>query len=313
MLRLLGLLATASLAVGGFLTLDFTRLRNVADAAEAPPPTVQDYFAALPDRIATFTARPTMASLPSDLAGMLPKPPEGWTVRPPTAEDVAAFLPKGRDGDRDARNLIEAAASPKARNGAEVVVLTYENDDRKVMVSAVRYPDDIFTSPARARDRFALQTEAAKFRALDVLTVRGLDVTEDYLPEGMRGRLFMADVGGQIHLRILTPKRMKDAELVTFFQTLHVEAMNAAVVDRQDGLGKVPVIVLASALSDPDREVYQTGRTLREAEAAARARLLRDEAEAAIPATGTDVSAASGAAAECVEGAGGVKRCKVTD
>ena len=66
----------------------------------------------------------------------------------------------------------------------------------------------------------------------------------------------MADVGAQIHIRVLVPKRMKEAELVAFFETLHVKAMNASVVDNVEGLGDVPVIVLASALTDEDREAY---------------------------------------------------------
>ena len=97
------------------------------------------------------------------------------------------------------------------------------------------------------------------------MTVRGLDVTEDLLPEGFRGRLFLADVGAQIHLRVLAPKRMKDEDLVPFFETLHVKAMNADVIDKVEGLGEVPVIVLASALDDTERDAYHADRATRAA------------------------------------------------
>jgi hypothetical protein len=204
-----------------------------------------------------------------------------------------------------------------------------------VLVRAVRYPNLIFTSAAAMDQRTELQAMAAQFRGTDFMTVRGLDVTEDLLPEGFRGRLFLADVGAQIHIRLLAPKRMKDAGLLPFFETLHVEAMNASVIDKVEGLGKVPVIVLASALDDTDRDAYFAARSARVAEEASReeaARLVAEAEAAAAPVEESiGVSGLIGslfkseepkpevaapvekkpATPDCTTSDNGVKRCKV--
>ena len=168
-----------------------------------------------------------------------------------------------------------------AGSGTESVTLAYERGDQTVLIKAVRYPNIIFTSFAAMQQRMELQMVGPEFRGTEFMTVRGLDVTEDLLPEGFRGRLFLANVGAQIHLRVLAPKRMKDTELVAFFQTLHVEAMNASVIDKVEGLGKVPVIVLASAMDQAEREAYLADRDARAAAEAEREAADRSAAEAA--------------------------------
>lgn len=325
-------MVTLVLGLGAFLALDFRISSQQASAEDAAALTFQEYLGGLTGRLASIAGSSSSEKLPSDLADMLPRPPEGWTVRPAVADDVDAFLPKNRrDGEPKARDLVEAVGSARTSRGAEVVILTYEKGDRKVVIKAARYPDAIFTGLGALQQRFELQMAAPEYRGRNFMTVRGLDVTEDVLPDAMRGRLFMANVGGQIHLRILASKRMKDADLLPFFETLHVRALNAAVVDRQDGLGDVPVIVLASALGDNEREAYDADRAARGAAEAARWREERLAAEAeageAAKKTAAEVgtlngegtittegnSPSAGFASDCKAGDGGTKRCKVGD
>ncbi len=329
MLRLIGFLLMVMVGGGGFLALDYSMARQLVSAEDDAALTFRQYLGDLPGRISTVTGSTATPGLPTALQDMLPKPPKGWTVRPAVAEDVKPFMPRNRgDGDPKARDLIQAVVKDRVPNAAEVVILTYENGDRRVIVKAVRYPDVIFTGFMAREQRYDLQMLKAEFRGISSMTVRGLDITEEMLPEGMRGRLFMADVGAQIHLRVLVPKRMPDAEVVSFFETLHVKAMNAAVVDQRDGLGEVPVIVLASALDRAGRDAYDADRAARAADKAARSRSARDAADAeAAAAAAADVSAdvsadsaepeaepaAKPAEAQCVTGAGGIKRCKVSD
>ncbi len=308
-----------TIGAGGFLALDYNMARQLADSEEEDGGlTVREYLGGLSVRIASVTGSAATPGLPSALQDMLPKPPEGWTVRPATADDVTGFLPRDAGaGEAKARDLVFAMVNDKVDGAAEVVILAYERRDRRVIVKAVRYPDVIFTSDMAIQQRFDLQMKAAEYRGISSMTVRGLDITEDLLPDDMRGRLFMADVGGQIHLRVLAPRRMPDAELVTFFETLHVKALNAAVVDKREGLGEVPVIVLASSLSNADRDAYDADRAARAAAEAAQSREALQMAEAAIAAeAGPDATPeaeaeAAPAVAQCVQGAGGVKRCKV--
>jgi hypothetical protein len=255
------------------------------------------------------------------LADMMPRPPDGWTVRPAVPEDAAPFMPRRADtAPPDARKLVEGLVAPVDSGGPETVALTYERGDRRVVVRAVRYPDVIFTSFAAMTQRFELQMLTASLETQPFMTVRGLDVSEDILPPEMRGRLFVADVGAQIHLRVLAPDRMEDDDLVPFFQTLHVQAMNASVVDKQEGLGEVPVIVLASAMDELAREAFEADRAAREAEAARLAEEGRRAAEAeAAAAAGGEAGTpaedpgkpAPGFGADCETGAGGIKRCSV--
>jgi hypothetical protein len=312
-LRLIGFLAMTAIGLSGFLTVDYSMSRKQAQSGGGADLTIQDYLGGLSGRIASITGPSGTPGLPRALADMMPEPPAGWTVRPTAAEDVEVFQPRNRrEGDPEARKLVTSVGSANVQGGAEAVVLTFDKGDQRVVIKAVRYPDAIFRTADFLRQRQDLQSRSPVFRGLSFMTVRGLDVTEDVLPDGMRGRLFIADVGGQIHLSVLAPKRMKDAELVAFFQTLHVKAMNASVVEKQAGLGDVPVIVLASALGKAEYEAYQADRAARATEIAAR----RTEALAAAEAQAKATEGASTTrlrVGECEKGAGGVKRCTVGD
>lgn len=334
MIRLIGTLLMLTITAGGYMYYDFRMSSRLAGGADAEGLTFNEYVSGLTGRLAGLSGAARASGLPTRLTDMLPKPPEGWTVRTVTAEDIKPFLPKSSGkADKAAVAALEALVSAESAQGTEVATLAYEKGDRTVLIRAVRYPNLIFTSPAAMDQRTELQSMSAQFRGTEFMTVRGLDVTEDLLPEGFRGRMFLADVGAQIHIRVLAPKRMKDADLLPFFETLHVEAMNASVIDKVEGLGKVPLIVLASALDDTDRDAYFAARTAREAEQARKDDSMRQAAEAQAAATpvedspgiagllgslfGTETAKAEEAApveekpatATCETGKNGVKSC----
>lgn len=334
MIRLIGSLFMLAITASGYMYFDYRMSAKWAGREDAEGLTFTEYLSGLSGRVAGLTSAAAASGLPTKLADMLPKPPEGWTARPVVAADVEPFLPKStRNADAKAMAAIEAMALADGGTGTEVATLAYEKGDRTVLIRAVRYPNIIFTSFAAMEQRFTLQMQSAEFRGTEFMTVRGLDVTEALLPEGFRGRYFVADVGAQIHLRVLAPKRMKDAELVPFFETLHVQAMNASVIDKVEGLGEVPVIVLASALDAGARDAYLSAVAARAAEEASReeAKRLEAEAEAAkAPAedagggflsglfgTKNDAEAKtetpqdSANKISCDTGKDGVKRCKV--
>lgn len=330
MLRLIGFLVMTAVGVGGLIAVDFNMSRQLASAEDEEGLTFREYIGGFSERIAHVTGSAGATNLPGALADMMPRPPEGWTVRPATRDDIDAFLPRDpAEADKDALALVTSIGKPRVARGAEVVSLTYERADRRVVIQAIRYPDLIFTSFMAMQQRFELQMATASLRGRPFMTVRGLDVTEPFLGDGMRARLFVADVGGQIHLRVLAMRRMTDADLVPFFETLHVRAMNAAVVDRQDGLGEVPVIVLASAMAEAERAAYEADIAARAAEAAVRAEEARKTAEAEARAAAEAAAAengqpagegtlpaegqkpATGFAADCEQGDSGTKRCKV--
>lgn len=325
MLRFFGFIVMAVTGFGALLVLDYNITRKAAEAESEEMLTFGDYIGAFPERIAELTRSSASAGLPTALADMLPRAPEGWTVRPATKDDIDVFLPKkGAKAEAASVELVKSVGSTRQAKGAEVVILTYEKGDRRVVVQAIRHPDSIFTGHAARDRRFDLRMASATPRGSSFMTVRGLDVTEDFLGDGMRGRYFFASVGAQIQLRVLASRRMKDADLLPFFETLHVKALNASVVDRQEGLGEVPVIVLASALDKEERAAFDADRAARNAEAAARAReeLAVAEAEAAAAARakaeagdGTEEGKKdrpkTGLGGDCAKGTGGIKRCSV--
>jgi len=318
-LRLIGLLSMVAIGAGGFLALDYSMARQLVTEADAEADlTIPDYLGGLSGRLASLARSADPSGLPRDLADMLPRAPDGWTVRPTTEDDAQAFLPReAGTGEGAARDLITDMVNTKVDDAAEVAILTYERGERRVIIKAVRYPDVIFTGAMATDQRLALQTRGATYRGLSTMTVRGLDITEDMLPDDMRGRLFFADVGGQIHLRVVASRRLTDADLVSFFETLHVKAMNAAVVQKRDGLGDVPVIVLASALGRDARNAYDTDRAARAAARLAASRAAYDASQVTVAAEAEAASDSPEAAPEvapaivCETGAGGVKRCKV--
>jgi hypothetical protein len=336
-IRLAGFLIIVAVTAGGSMYFDFKMSAKRAGQEGAEGPTFTDYLSGLPGRVAGLTSAAAANGLPTKLSDMLPRPPEGWTQRPVTAEDVAAFLPKSAGkADERAVAAINAMALADGGDGTDVVALAYEKGDRVVLIRAIRYPNDIFIGSAALDQRAKLQDRTAQFRGTEFATVRGLDVTEDLLPEGFRGRMFLADVGAQIHLSILVPKRTKDTDLLPFLETLQVEAMNASVIDKVEGLGQVPVIVLASALNEAGRDAYLADVAARKSLETAREASGRAEAEAQLAATATQdqgggllgrlfgmkgqaetpetpAVAAKTDAEEivCETGKDGVKRCKV--
>lgn len=298
MLRLFGFVLTFVLGVGGFVAVDYASAKRWTGGEAAKGLHFSQYLGSLPARFSGSSAS-SATGLPRALADMMPAAPEGWTVRPAVAADLEGFLPqKSTNETLAAQKYVKALGAAASGSGAEIVFLTYEKGERRVVIEATRFPDLIFTSQMAMAQRVELQTVQAQFRGRPYMTVRGLDVTEDVLPDGMRGRYFLANVAGQIHLRMLTGKRMKDEDLIPFFKTLHVKAMNASVIDKEHGLGDVPVIVLASALDPATREIYDAERTARREAQAARREADRLAAEAA--ALATNVVDASAATSETV-------------
>ena len=311
MLRLFGFLVTLSIMVGAVLMLDFNSVRKQALAADQPVPDFQTYLDGLQPRIVSLLSSSDAdagPSLATDLAQMLPRAPDGWTMRPAERDDLQSFLPKEKGKlEGEAAGLIESLVKPKGPKGSSAVALVYEKGDRKIIVKAVRYPDSTFGDPAAYA---ALLKDDSPFRQTSFLRVRGLDVMEDALPDGMRGRLFSGEVGGQIRIWILAPKRTPDQDLLPFFETLDVRAMNAAVIDSEDGLGEIPVMLLVSDLDETELAAYEADRAARAAARETR----RDEVRATLATTApaaVEGSTNKPAEVNCTKGAGGIKRCTV--
>jgi hypothetical protein len=319
-LRLFGFFLLAGVGAAGILFLDFNRTVQQAGAADEPPPSFRTYIASVPDRLASMSGSSVASDTIVALSDMLPRAPEGWTMRPLDAADIKSFLPKGRDdGDPAVIDLVKAVGNNRVEEGATVAIQAYERGERRVVIQLVRLPDRIFQQPAAIERRYDLQVQAAELRGRPFMTVRGLDVTEELLGDGMRARFFSASVGAQIRVRVLASKRLKDAELVPFFETLNVRAMNASVVDRQAGLGELPVLVLASALNESDLAAFEADRTARGAQAILRAQEVRAdalaEAETAMDTNETDTTGKQpkpGLSSDCQKDSGKDNRCSVT-
>jgi hypothetical protein len=317
-LRLFGFMVLVLLGAGGILFLDFNRTVQEAAAAEADPPSFRSYLEAVPERLASLRPPRRDPAERLELAAMMPRAPEGWTARPIADADIEGFLPRSGDkADAEMVRLVRSVGSARVERGATVAIQAYERGERRVVVQYVRLPDAIFTDPAAIDRRFDLQIEAASQRGRPFLTVRGLDVTEAFLGDGMRARHFTADVGAQIRIRVLASRRMKDAEMVPFFETMNVRALNAAVIDRQPGLGEVPVLVLGSALGEDDLATYESDRAARSALSIQRAHERRDLARAELPAAAaaagkSPASKENSASTECRKDAGGIKRCRIS-
>lgn len=301
---------TAGLAISVFLALDFNMARQRASAEDPVGLTVEEYLRGIPDRFASSASTASRpAGLPRKLADMLPRAPDGWTVRPAVAEDVEVFQPKpGVEIDRISTGLVAEAGGLQQPYGPKVEVLAYENGNQRVLIRALRHDDSGFGEDADADDLLALMTMKPAFRGVPVLTVRGLDVTEDVLPMGFRARLFMADVGGQIHLRILTPKAMTDRELLPFLETLNVEAMNASVVLSEPGLGQLPHIQIASDMTEADLAAYVAARQKRANARKDRAMQMLGDARAE---AGVAIPEVARPALDCTKSTSAIKRCTI--
>lgn len=282
MLRLLGLLVLVLAGAGGTLFLDYNRTVQQADAGDAAAPSFRSYIEAVPARLVSLTGSSRSSALPQTLAAMLPQAPKDWTTRPLDEKDIGGFQPKsGKTADPASIDLVRSFGQSPA-NGSESTVLVYEAGERRVVIQLTRHPDSIFSGQEEIIRRFELQMEAAVLRGRPAMTIRGLDIVEEFLGDGMRARYFTASVGAQLELKVLASKRLKDADLAGLLQTLNVEAMNAAVIDRKPGLGEVPVIVVASAMGDADRAAYEADRNDQAKAAAIHVQVLRAAFEAGL-------------------------------
>jgi hypothetical protein len=319
-LRLFGVLVLVLAGAGGILFVDFNRTLQQASAADLPPPSFRSYLESVPGKVASLRASLPAATRTAPLADMLPPAPEGWTMRPVDPKDIEGFLPKAKgDGDGAMIDLVKAAGSTRVAKGVSVAIQAYEKGERRVVIQLVRHPDSVFSGLDAIDQRHALQSWAAEQRGRMFLTVRGLDVTEEFLGDGLRARYFSASAGAQIQLRLLASKRLKDDDLLPFFEALDVAAMNANVVDPEPGLGKVSVLVLPSAMSEADRTDYEADRAARSMAAAERADALRDAARAELAALGSGatgdapvVAPKTGLTSECKKDSSGIKRCSIS-
>lgn len=264
----------------GYLAFDYWNVNRMAKHGDGDGVTVSEYLGGWVSLAGAIGAADEDGpALPGELAGMMPKAPEGWTVRPTEPGDVDAFLPAG--ADEKAVKLVRAVVSEREGNGLRQVRQTYQNGARTVVVELVRYPDFIFTSFGAMALKMELQMTSATFSGRDFMTVRGMEIHEDVLPEGIALRYLVGDVADQIWVRVLAPRTMTDEDLLPFFETLHVPAMNANVVEKVPGMGEVPVIVLASVIDASTRAALEAEREAEFAQLEAERAAKEAEAKAA--------------------------------
>ena len=81
MFRLIGLLVLLVVGFGGYLVVDYNNAKRAAATEDSKGLTFTEYLGGFSERIAGLAASSGSArGLPTELAGMLPKPPEGWTA-----------------------------------------------------------------------------------------------------------------------------------------------------------------------------------------------------------------------------------------
>lgn len=263
-LRLAFGLFFSTIALLGYLAFDYTMVNRSIVATGAEPISFFTYVKGWTGMVAILAqgdgdaAEGAVAPPPATLVAMLPKAPQGWTLRPTEEADAQPFLTPGL-GEKE-RALVLSATLPETGKGVERAAQTYQNGARQVVVELVRYPDIIFTSLAAMAQKMQLQMASLDVAGKDFMAVRGLEVREARLGSDAAARVFLADVGGQIHLRVLAPATMSDEELLTLFETLNVPAMNADVIEKVAGLGEVPVIVLASVIDSETRKAREAER-----------------------------------------------------
>ena len=316
-LRLVVALFFPVISLCGYLAFDFWNANRMARMGEGDGISVGEYLSGWVSFAGAVSkgddpAAAASSAMPQGLAAMLPKPPAGWTSRPTTPADVDSYITAEADGD--AVHYARAVASERSGKGMEQARLTYENGDRRVVFELLRYPDFVFTSFAAMQIKMELSMAGPQFGARSFMTVRGMEIMEDQLPEGVGLRYFVGDVSDQIWVRALAPRDMTDEELLPFFQTLHVPAMNANVVEKVNGMGEVPVIVLASVIDAETRAAMEAEFAAEEArlaeERAARDAELAAQAEAeakaeAERAEGIETDAESGVKVRKGTGEGG--------
>lgn len=297
MLRQVSLISLLVFLLAALVMLDFKAAERLAVAEGRDLPSLPEHFVGIGSRILAkiesgFGGGASESS--ARLALSLPAVPDGWeirTIEPGTAKSLLAKTQK--DNDPDTISLIEDLLVAKAPRGSEAAQLAYGRKDRLVVFKLVRQPDSLFTDPENLTDLDALIAARPPQAVQDFLRVRGLDVAELILPEKARARVFTAELGGQLRLWVLSSKKMTDTDLVPFFETLDVAAMNAAVRAREGGIGAVPVVVVVSELDKAARSAYEADR-------AARAR----DREAALAATREGLAARTSPVAESSDNAG---------
>lgn len=252
-----------------YLAIDFWNANRMARGGDGDGITVGKYLQGWVSMAAMATEGDDATILPGDLATMMPKAPEGWSMQPTQPQDLDAYLPEGTDKTLAA--YLRAVASPRKGKGLKEVRQTYTQGSRMVIVEMVRYPDFIFTSFAATGVKFELQMTMPEYQPRGFMTVRGMEFVEDVLPEEVALRYFMGNVSAQIWVRVVASRSMSDQDLLAFFGTLHVPAMNANVVDRVAGMGEVPVIVLASAMEAEARAAWEAERAAHVSEEAGKA------------------------------------------
>ncbi|MFZ1467951.1 MAG: hypothetical protein WAT09_03125 [Paracoccaceae bacterium] len=249
----------------GYLAFDFWNVNRMARFGDGDGVTVGEYIGGWVSLgAAVGGGNGDGRVLPTELLAMMPAPPEGWTVRPTQPDDVDAYLQS--DADDELTFYIHANLKPRGGTGMREARQTYESGPRKVVVEIVRYPDFVFTSFAATQTKMELGFIRAKYQGAPFMTVRGMEFTEDLLPKEAGLRYFFGNVSAQIWVRVLAPRAMTDQEMLTFFKTLHVPAMNAMVVDKVAGMGEVPVIVLASAIEAETRQAWEAERSTEQTE-----------------------------------------------
>lgn len=285
------------LGLGGYLAIDYFLLNQSARSRGEEPISFVTYMGGWTGLAATFAEGDSAArDLPETLVAMMPRAPEGWATAPTRLEDATPFVTPGLSPEDLA--LITDAATENEGRGVDQVRTTYTSGPRTVIVELVRYPNLIFTSFAATHLKMELQFRTMEIPTRDFAVVRGLPVLEARLAADAPARVFLADIGGQIHLRVTAPATFADADLLPFLETLHVPAMNADVIDKVPGLGEVPLIVLASGLAPEDHALWQ-------AEREAEATRIAAEREAAKEAERQKKTAQAEAEAEAAPSAGG--------
>ena len=264
-----------------YLSIDYWNANRIARYGEGDGITVGEYLKGWVSFAGVVTEDETATKLPGELAQMMPKAPEGWSMQATVPEDLEPYLPKGTD--RKLAAYLRAVVNPRKGKGLNEVRQTYVRDGQIVIVEMIRYPDFVFTSFAATAMKMELQMTSTKYSPRSFMTVRGMEFVEDVLPEKEEVplRYFIGNVASQIWVRVLASASLSDPELLAVFQTLHVPAMNADVVEKVPGMGEVPVIVLASAMEADARAEWEAERARQVAEEAEKAAAARAEQEAA--------------------------------
>lgn len=285
LLALVGMIFSL-IPVLGYLAFDYSMSNRAARAMGESEISFGAYVMGWADMIeivGTGVTEPGATAMPGDLVAMLPKAPEGWVQRAMTPQDLAAVLGLGLAGED--LGLASDALQDNGGKGLDQARMAYDSPAGVVVAELVRYPDTVFTSFMAMSVKFELEMKTMSIQSSDFMTVRGFEVRRAALPKSAPVQVLLGDLGGQLHLRVTAPATMADTDLVPFFQTLHVPAMNAAIVRPVPGMGEVPVVVLASVLDDQTRIAFAAEQEAARAAAAEAKKAQEDEAKAKLMGT----------------------------